>query len=360
MSETRALGVGIVGMGFMGRQHLTSYLNLVDAGLPLRVAALADPTPARRRLKDDVDGNIPSGDTSGLRAGLAKLGEFPRAHAEPAELFADPEVQLVSVCTYTESHVPLAIAALEAGKHVVVEKPVALEVGAAEELLAASRAHPEQLCMPALCMRFWPGWDLLARAVPSGEYGAVRSASFRRQGARPGWAKAFYDDASRCGGALFDLHVHDADLVRGAFGAPRAVSSSGSLDELTTRYLYDAPAGTTPIEVSASAAWLDDPDAPFSMGFEVEFEELTLRYTSGKETPLCGIPSGGGTPQPLPVEPHSGYDGELNHAVRTLLGQPVEPGSPAPAALLADAPGLTAMLLRERESLENGGATLAL
>src|SRR4029453_5583634 len=89
--------------------------------------------------------------------------------------------------------------------------------------------------------------------------------------APPAWSPAFYGDPARSGGALFDLHVHDADLVRWLFGAPGAVTSTGTLDHVTTLYRYaDGPA-----HVVAEGGWDHAGGFPFSMGYTVVFERAT-------------------------------------------------------------------------------------
>jgi predicted dehydrogenase len=91
---------------------------------------------------------------------------------------------------------------LEAGKHVLVEKPVATGTAAIERLMEA-RPAPERsdgvLCAPAMCMRFWPEWAWLKNTIESGELGAVRSASFTRLGAAPAWSGFYATRRGRAG-----------------------------------------------------------------------------------------------------------------------------------------------------------------
>jgi len=136
-------------------------------------------------------------------------------YTNPAGLLADEAVDLVSICTHTDTHVDLAIAALRAGKHVLVEKPVALRAADARRLVDVA-AGANTLCMPAMCVRFWPEWAWLKQRIDDQAYGPVRSAVFQRLGGTPPWAQEFYGDVARSGGALVDLHVHDADLSGGA------------------------------------------------------------------------------------------------------------------------------------------------
>jgi len=194
---TREFGIGVVGLGFMGRTHVTAYRAAADAGFPNRLVSVSD-----------IDETLRTGDTSSR--GNLDTGEHTEElfdpkqtsfHIDPDDLFAEPDVELVSICTHTMSHVGLAIRALEAGKHVLLEKPVSLYSVEVERLADAARAA-KRTCMPAMCMRFWPGWDWLRRTIRDRTYGEVRGAVFRRLASAPGWSPDFYSDPAQNGGAL--------------------------------------------------------------------------------------------------------------------------------------------------------------
>ena len=322
----------------MGRTHLAAYLAAQRAGHPNRVVALCDADLARLRGKRTGRGNLETSATDPL----AEVREAT-AYAEPAELFADERVELVSLCTPTPTHIPLALAALRAGKHVLVEKPVALRARDVERLVDAARAA-RRVCMPAMCMRFWPGWDWLKRTIEARAFGRVESAVFRRLAAPPAWSRAFYGDTRKSGGALFDLHVHDADFVRHCFGAPETVVSTGSLDHVTTLYRY--PKG--PAHVVAEGGWNHTSGYPFFMGYTVVFERATAEFALGRE-PLLTLTREGRT-SAVALAPGTGYDGEVRHLLDVLQGRT------RLWATIAEAAGLVRMLELERASLRTGRA----
>lgn len=337
------VGVGVIGLGFMGATHLAAYRTAHAAGFANRLVAVCDPDPDRRAGLIEPRGNIDTLDD----AEYLFDPDGVAASETPGALLGNPDVDLVSICTYTDTHVDLALAALDAGKHVLVEKPVALRRLEAERLRDAARATPGRLCMPAMCMRFWPGWDWLASALVEGRYGAVREARFRRVGPIPGWADEFYGDVSRSGGALFDLHVHDADFVRWCFGAPEAVSCRGNLAHITTT--YDFGAGGP--QVIAEGGWREHEDAPFEMGFEVQFEQATARYVFGEPPVLTLVQDHVSTP--VALGEGDGYDGEVSHLLAAIAaGEPGE--APTPGDMLDDAVDVTTMLEAELESLQDG------
>ena len=216
---TRIIRVGVIGLGFMGATHLRAYASAASAGFACEVVAVADADESRRRgMLGDVGGNL---DTRAQPSAFDV--KRVRGYASGDEMIADPRIDLVSICTPTDSHAALAQAALRAGKHVLVEKPVALHAEQIAQLDDVAKSSG-RICMPAMCMRFWPGWDWLKARIDDRAYGACTSATFTRLGSSPIWSSDFYRDGRRSGGAIADLHVHDADFVRHCFGPPDAVS----------------------------------------------------------------------------------------------------------------------------------------
>lgn len=337
MSPRPPIGVGVVGLGFMGRTHVEAYAAAAEAGFSNRLVAVCDSDPQRRAGRSMQGGNV----TQGSGAELLFDPEAVQGCAELDELLALEEVELVSICTHTATHVELASRALAAGKHVLLEKPLALDAAAIEPLERAAAAAGT-LCMPAHCMRFWPGWDWLVERLRAGTFGAPHSAVFRRLGSRPDWSPV-YADLAATGGALVDMHLHDADFVRHAFGEPRAVTAGGSLHHVTA--LYDFEHG--PAHVAAEGGWDHTGGFPFRMGFVVAFEEGTAEFDSGRETPL--VLHRGGASEPVEVAPISGYDGEVRH-----LLEAVATGSGDLRVTVADARATAQLLDAERASLASG------
>ncbi len=333
------VGVGVVGLGFMGRTHVRAYKSAFEAGAAGRLVAVCDGDAARLDGRDVSAGNIEAG------AGDARLFDpsAVRGYARAEELLADPDVALVSICTPTDTHAELAIAALRAGKHVLLEKPAARTAGEVERIVAAAREAPGRLCVPAHCMRFWPGWSWLRERVRDGRYGRVRSAVFRRLATPPGWSRDFYGDEARTGGALVDLHVHDADFVRWCFGTPDAVVSGGSTSHLTTIYRY---AGG-PRHVVAEGGWDHAPGWTFQMGFVVVFEQATASYDFGRGEKL--LLHRGGESEPVPIEAATGYEVE----VRAVLDA-VARGRAVETVTIEDALATARLLEAEHESLLSG------
>src|SRR5947209_15946570 len=163
------VGIGIVGIGFMGMIHYLAARQLTGG----RVVALSSRDP--KKLAGDwtsIQGNFGPRGTQMDLSGLA-------GYRDVAELLADPSVDLVDLCVPNDEHAALAIRALEAGKHVLVEKPIALTTADADAMVAAARASGK-LLMVAHVLPFFPEFAFAREAIASGRYGALRAAHLTR------------------------------------------------------------------------------------------------------------------------------------------------------------------------------------
>ena len=199
----QATRVGIVGAGWPGRKHAEGY----QAAGGFSVLAVADLIPPRRR------------------AVIEQFGAS-REYAEAEELIADKEVEVVSVCLPNHLHLPVALAALKAGKHVVCETPPALNAGEAKRIAAAA-AKAGKTVLYAMQRRFGGNEQAAKQAVEKGYAGNVlhaRAAWTRTRGvpSGTGW---YADRAKSGGGAMIDLGLHMLDLGWSLLGEPRPLSA---------------------------------------------------------------------------------------------------------------------------------------
>lgn len=138
-----------------------------------------------------------------------------------------PEIEAVSVCTPNNDHAPCTIMALEAGKHVICEKPMATNAVDAQRMLDTAKANG-RLLMIGFVRRFGNDCDTVMNLMDNDRLGDIyyaKASYLRRNGAPGGW---FGDKSRSGGGPLIDLGVHVIDLVRYMIGKPRAVSVYGT------------------------------------------------------------------------------------------------------------------------------------
>ncbi len=321
------LNVGVIGIGMMGSTHLDAYAKARGA----RVTAVADLIEERREGRSVTAGNV-----KGQSQGGVNFARF-RKYDEGMRLIADPDIDVVDICLPTPLHARYAIAALKAGKHVLTEKPFALNGAEAARLVAAAR-HAKPMLMCAMCMRFWPAWAWLKDTVAAGTYGRVLSAHFRRVASHPGGP--FYSDGDACGGAILDLHIHDTDFVQYCFGKPDAVFTRGysritnRLDHVTTQYLYRR----IPLVV-AEGGWAMTPGFGFQMQYTVNFERGTAVFDLAAQDQLTLV--AGGKRTAVKVKAGIGYQHEIAYFVdcirRGVRPRTVEPASAALSVKIVEA-----------------------
>ena len=161
---------------------------------------------------------------------LAKRAEeykVSRTFTDYREMLALKELDAVSVCTWNSAHAECAIAALRAGKHVLCEKPMALNTAQAQEMEKAAK-ESGKLLMIGFVRRFGNDCAVLKDFIDSGSFGEIYYAKaqyLRRKGCPGGW---FGDKSRSGGGPLIDLGVHVIDLCRYLMGGPQPVSVYGA------------------------------------------------------------------------------------------------------------------------------------
>lgn len=202
----QTIRIGLIGAGNIGNVHLGVFQRVEGAD----IVAITDvflPLAEQRAKEYGVD----------------------KVHASVEELLADDSLDAVIICVPNKFHAEVAIKALEAGKHVLLEKPMALNSDAAKEIVRAQRKYGKTF-MVAHQMRWqWVSQEIKEQ-VEKGALGRIYAAKtgwFRRKGI-PGWGTWFTRKEESGGGPLIDIGVHMLDLTLYLMGNPQPVSVSGS------------------------------------------------------------------------------------------------------------------------------------
>ncbi|MBA8793716.1 putative dehydrogenase [Friedmanniella endophytica] len=202
-----ALRIGVIGGGAIANLHLTSYAKNPD----VEIAAIADVNADRA-------------------ATVAAQWGASRSYGSPAELLADADIDAVSICTWNNTHAELAVAAVEAGKHVLVEKPLARTYAEARTVQEAAEKS-DRVVSVGFVRRFSTNCRVLKSFIDEGRLGDIyyaKASAIRRVGNPGGW---FADKSISGGGPLIDVGVHVIDLCWYLMGSPRAVAVSGNTYE---------------------------------------------------------------------------------------------------------------------------------
>lgn len=270
--------IAVIGLGFMGSTHLKAWKNIPEA----EIAAVV--SQDEKKLGGDLSGIQGNIGGPGEKMDFSRVKKYHRAE----EALADAEIEAVDICLPTDQHASVALAALRAGKHVLVEKPMALDGAAADQMLAEARQSGRVL-MTGQVLRFIGAYRKTAERVKSGALGAVRSALFRRRCAAPAWSKWLADPA-KSGGGVFDLLIHDVDYCVHLLGKPAAVSATGceklerGIDVIVGEFHYPSIGS-----VVITGGWHHPKSYPFSMEFTIVGDNGTLDYSSeGRPLALYG------------------------------------------------------------------------
>lgn len=328
----RAMRLAVLGLGFMGSTHLKAL-----RGLPgVELAAVYS-----------GDENKLAGDLTGVQGNLGGPGErldfsSLRKYTDLDGVLADSKIDAVDICLPTYLHDSVAVEALRAGKHVLVEKPMALDPYGADRMINAARRYKRTL-MTAQVLRFFPEYVALREAIADGKLGRCRFASFRRRCAAPAWG-GWLQDSEKSGGGAFDLLIHDVDMCLHLFGKPKAVCASGychpglGIDCMDGQLFYDD--GIAQI----TGGWHNAGAFPFSMEYSVTLDGGTVEYSSLGRPPAVFGAKGGS--QPLDLKPRDGYAAEMEYFADCCdTGRTPDR---CPAADSADAVKLMRLLLESR------------
>jgi len=151
------------------------------------------------------------------RAAAAQLG-IPKAYGSYEELLADPEIDAIYNPLPNHLHVPWSIKALQAGKHVLCEKPIALTSAEGQTLIDVARQYPHLKVMEAFMYRFHPQWQRARQLVLEGDIGELRTIQ--------SFFSYYLDDPNNIrnrddvgGGGMLDIGCYTVSLSRFIFGA---------------------------------------------------------------------------------------------------------------------------------------------
>lgn len=262
--------VALLGCGFMGRMHGAVYTRLGGPKLALCISKSKE-----------------SAEEVGAPHGAEASTDFE-------SVYGREDIDVVDICLPTHLHAEASIRAMESGKHVLCEKPIALTVEDANRMIEVSKATKRRL-MIAQCIRFWPEYAKLVEIVRLGRLGRLRSLQLTRFGAFPTWSvEGWLGREELAGGAALDMHIHDTDFALYLLGKPDTVLSRGTKDDRGLSRIFTIMEFGR-VVCQLEGGWDLPPGAPFKHAFRAVFDEgfvmhdggpLTV-YASGKpaETP---------------------------------------------------------------------------
>jgi len=193
--------IGVIGVGMIAqREHIPGYLESGEA----EIVAIADPWEERVRE-------------------VAERFEIPNAFTDWRKVVQRKDIDAVSVCTPNTTHAEITIAAAKAGKHVLVEKPMATSMAEVDAMISAAE-KAGVILMVEQTLRFYPECEVAKDILESGILGKIQTVRGRvSHGGPEYWSptgKWFLQKKQAFGGTLCDLAIHGIDLIRWLVGEP--------------------------------------------------------------------------------------------------------------------------------------------
>lgn len=311
--------VGILGAGFMGSTHAKAYRSVPDAEIAGMYGLSAD----RAKPLAEEYGTIWTTDLD--------------------RLIGDPSIDAIDVCLPGAQHRAVTEAAIAAGKHVLLEKPITLTIEDADALVALGE-KTNKVFMIAHVLRFWPEYMEIQQRAASGDYGRIISGFAYRRQPFPAWSKLF-SRSDLTGGAVIDMMIHDYDALNWVIGVPKSAAatgvanprSGGGLDQVQVLLNYGDASGLV------DGGMMMPESYPFSSAFHILCERGAFEYNfraGGRSVEMAGgineltfFPNSG-DPEILHPEQQDPYVGEAAYFIDCIVkGEPASRASPAGARL---------------------------
>jgi predicted dehydrogenase len=305
------LRIGIVGAGGMGTRHAAAWSRVPG----VTVTGVADINHEKaRKLASQHD-------AVGHDSASALLDD------------ANANVDIISMCVPTSLHRELCVEALQAGKHVFCEKPMALTVADCDAMIAAAKAAGKLLSIGQV-VRFFPEYANAKRLIDSGAVGKPAVVRVRRGGGFPHTDTNWFADPAQSGGVVYDLLVHEFDWLLWCFGPVKrvyarsltermAAGEFGQLDYALVTLRHESG-----VVSHAEGTWADP--GGFATSFEVAGDGGLLSHDSRKATPLVrSLRREGqvGPGVPLPSSPLAAHDNPYYREI-AAFAKSVREGTP--------------------------------
>ena len=259
--------VGLVGIGFMGWIHQLAYRRSQKACL---VAFCSSNVKKREGDWRGIQGNF---GPPGEQIDLDGIQVFESLES----MVRSPKIDVIDICLPPHLHAAAAILALEHGKDVICEKPLALNSIDCQRIMSTAD-RTQKLVLVAHVLPYMGAFAYATEVVSRRTYGAPIGGYFKRIISDPTWIPDFYA-RDRVGGPLVDLHVHDLHWIQLLFGKPLGVHAVGRMHGEVAKFVhvvYDF--GKLNLAVSSTSGVIDGPARPFTHGFELHLENATLQH----------------------------------------------------------------------------------
>lgn len=247
------LNIAIVGLGMMGKTHMSIYKNIVDA----RVVSVFD-------VNKDLGQKIANENS------VVYYDDFEN-------MIKEANIDVVDICIPTFLHEKFTLLAAKHKKHIICEKPVGLTLESLDRMISATKEAKVKL-MIAQVVRFWPGYVEAKEMIEKNEFGKVKNVYANRLAQLPDWA-LWHKDPQKSGGGLFDLHIHDIDFLCYLFGKVKSVYATGIKEESGCwNFVTSVLNFENGVSATAEGIWGMTKGYPFTSSLRIVGEKKTYDY----------------------------------------------------------------------------------
>ncbi|MCM8777115.1 MAG: Gfo/Idh/MocA family oxidoreductase [Candidatus Omnitrophica bacterium] len=329
--------VGIIGAGFMGSMHATVYNQLPD----VKIVGIAD---------------IRGEKAKSLATKFKSIAYF-----DPQQLLDREDITVIDICLPTFLHKEFVIKAAERSKDIICEKPIALNLKDADEMIDACKKNKVRF-MVAQVIRFWSEYKFLKEAYDRKKYGELITISCRRISPLPTWGwQDWLLDSDKSGGALIDLHIHDTDFICYLIGEkPKKIYSRTVNKERPYSHIYTTFTFNNDLIITAEGGWNYPANFPFEMSYLAKFEKAVVEFNSRNNPSLIVYEATGKVDKPTfekvkaegvggNIDDLGGYFYELRYFVDHVIHN-----KPFNVVTPEEAKESLYVVLKEKESADTG------
>jgi predicted dehydrogenase len=298
------MNFAICGFGFMGSAHAQCLTGRTDA----RVEAIVD-INLRSVAQGEKGGNL---SIPGTEIPLENVS----LHTDLEGVLAMPQIDVVDICLPLRFHFPWAKRALEAGKHVLLEKPMVLDPHQGRHLIELAR-RTGRILMVAHVVRFMPAYRALRSIFEEGSFGPLEFLLLQRWAGEPSWGTWQDPEVRRSsGGGLFDMLIHDIDIANWFLGRPTHIESTlfggGVSDQDFVNAVWHYEGGGA---VVVQGGFAFHHRLPFAAKFLARFARATVAFNSERPGVLTIAGPEKLDSMKLEEDPLDGYRREIEYFI---------------------------------------------
>lgn len=264
---TSPIKIAIIGYGGIARRHNSAYAKLAYEGAPVKLVAVCDKYADSFRKVTNIN----------IGSDTAPLPDDVHLYTDIDKLIAEEDFDAADVCLPSHLHADVSIRLLKAGKHVLCEKPMALDSASSSAMLDAMEKSGKCLLV-GHCLRYDPAYIYLKECIADERFGKLTGLSMCRHSIYPNWGTdRWHDDKQKCGGCIIDTHIHDIDAACFLLGEPDSLSAV-AFEKMPLYQWVNTRMTFEDVTVVADGSWDISFTEVFRADYRARFERAAVSF----------------------------------------------------------------------------------